>query len=135
MPLFEWTEKLDVNVQSFNDQHRRLVDLINHLHTAMSEGKGHATMAHVLGELANYTMTHFAAEEKLMAEKAYPGMAAHVAEHKAFVAKVEDLMSRFEKGAVALSIETSNFLKDWLVNHIQGTDKQYGPFFNGVGVH
>lgn len=134
MALFEWTESLDVHIAKFNGQHRKLVDLINRLHSAMKEGKGSQAMDQVLSELTNYTITHFSDEEKLMAEKNYPGLEAQRKEHQAFIAKVEDLAKRFEKGGISLSIDTSNFLKDWLVNHIMGSDKQYSEFFNGLGI-
>ena len=32
-------------------------------------------------------------------------------------------------GNAMISMEVMDFLKDWLVNHIQGADKVYGPFF------
>jgi len=34
-----------------------------------------------------------------------------------------------------LSLEVMNFLKDWLMNHIQGSDKKYGPYLNSHGIH
>jgi hemerythrin len=27
-----------------------------------------------------------------------------------------------------------DFLKNWLIKHIQGSDKQYGPFLNAKGM-
>ena len=36
---------------------------------------------------------------------------------------------------MTISIEVMNFLKDWLSNHILGSDKRYGPFLNGKGLH
>ena len=134
MALLEWTDSLDVHVSQFNQQHQRLVTLINDLHAAMAQGKGSQVIGGVLKEMGEYTVYHFQAEERLMAAKGYPGLAAHRAEHEAFVAKVKDLTARFEQGSIALSIETLNFLKDWLVHHIQGTDKRYGAFFSQAGV-
>jgi hemerythrin len=47
---------------------------------------------------------------------------------------VAEFKAKFEAGQTALSIEVLNFLKDWVGNHIQGTDKKYGPFFNKNGL-
>ena len=134
MPLLEWSSGLDVGVTDFNKQHQRLVALINELHAAMLDGKGAQAIGHVPKEMGDYTVYHFQAEERLMAAKNYPGLAAHRAEHEAFVAKVKDLTVRFEQGTLALSVETLNFLKDWLIHHIQRTDKQYREFFAQAGV-
>jgi len=134
LALLEWTPALDVGVSDFNQQHQKLVALINNLHQAMAQGKGSQVIGGVLKEMGQYTVYHFQAEERLMTAKNYPGLAAHRAEHEAFVAKVGDLTSRYEQGTLAISVETLNFLKDWLVHHIQGTDKQYGEFFAQAGV-
>jgi hemerythrin len=47
MPLFAWDESLSVGYEPIDEQHKRLIALINKLHDAMIEGKGQE----VLGEL------------------------------------------------------------------------------------
>jgi methyl-accepting chemotaxis protein/hemerythrin len=35
-----------------------------------------------------------------------------------------DLQTQYRAGKASLTIEVLNFLKDWLVNHIQGVDRK-----------
>ncbi len=130
MPLFEWNDSFSVNVATFNGHHKNLIKMINDLHDAMLKREGAAAMGGVLARLVEYTKYHFTEEEKLMKDLNYPGYAAHRAEHEKFVAKAVDLRDKHKKGEVDLTIETMNFLKDWLKLHIQGTDKKYTGFFN-----
>jgi hemerythrin len=50
------------------------------------------------------------------------------------VKQAEDLQSRFNSGESALSIETLDFLKNWLTIHIQCTDKKYSNHLNAAGI-
>ena len=134
MPLITWNETLSVNVQEIDSQHKHLVELINQLHDAMSQGRGREVMGKVLEGLIDYTRTHFATEERLMAAHAYPGQPRQKAEHDALTKKVLDLQSQFLAGQGVLTLEVMKFLKDWLSNHILEVDKQFGVYLNSKGV-
>ena len=134
MALMEWSPAFSVKVKKFDDQHKKLVDLVNQLHDAMRSGQGNAMLGVVLQQLITYTSSHFGDEEKLMAAHAYPDLAAHKAEHQKLVAQVLDLQKKFQAGSSMLTLTVMNFLKDWLINHIQGVDKKYSAFLNGKGV-
>jgi hemerythrin len=85
--------------------------------------------------LIDYTKVHFAHEEKLMAEHGYPDSPGHKAEHVALAKQVLDVQAKFKSGASAvLSMDVLNFLKEWLLKHIQGTDKKYVAHFKSKGV-
>jgi hemerythrin-like metal-binding protein len=81
----------------------------------------------ILG-LVNYTKTHFNNEELHMSNMNYPELEAHRKMHKSFVDQVNNYYERLKAGKLILSIEVTNFLKDWLVNHIKGSDQQYAAF-------
>ena len=134
MALFEWNAAYSVNVTEIDGQHQRLVTMINDLNDAMKQGKGKDILSGIIGKLFAYAGSHFATEEKYFAKFAYPAAASHKLEHNNFVKKVSEFKNSFDSGRLALTIEVINFLKDWLKNHIQGTDKKYGPFFNEKGL-
>lgn len=134
MPLINWSENLSVNIKEIDDQHKRLVTMLNELHDAMKAGRGNDSLRKIFDGLLQYVGTHFATEEKYMSMHSYPGYTAHKGEHAKLTEKVLDLKKRFEQGAPVLTVEVMNFLKEWLQNHIIGTDKKYGPFLNNKGI-
>jgi hemerythrin-like metal-binding protein len=77
-----------------------------------------------------YTATHFSAEENLMQSYAYPDYAKHKFIHDSLVKEVIELQASYKAGKSLMSLKVMKFLNNWLVNHIQGEDKKYGPFLN-----
>jgi len=111
-----------------DDQHKKLVSIVNRLYDAMRDGKGSEILGDVLSELIEYTRYHFTAEEAMMKNNAYPDFQSHKSAHSMLVEKVMDLELDLKAGKIALSVQVFQFLKDWLVNHIQGEDKKIAPF-------
>lgn len=128
MAFFEWSEKLATGVPEMDEQHKKLLNIINELYEAMKQGKGREVVDKVISELVKYTDYHFASEENLMSKYGYPELANHKKEHEYFKNKIKEFSDKKAKGEITLSIEIMNFLKDWLTNHIMHTDKKYGPF-------
>jgi hemerythrin len=131
---FQWNDSYSVKAKAMDDQHKRLFEIIDELYTAMRAGHGEDIAGEVLGRLINYTVEHFAAEEKLMEKNGYTDLAAHRAEHKALTDKVKAFKKDFDSGSRVLTLELMTFLQDWLTNHIQSIDKKYGTFLSAKGV-
>lgn len=134
MALIIWDEKYSVKIKEIDNQHHKLVKLINLLHDAMKEGKGRQVVAGVLNELVNYTVFHFSYEEKLFERYNYPDGQSHKFEHNSLVQKVKKYVKDFEDGKGVLPMEVMSFLQDWLLTHINGTDKKYSSFLNNKGL-
>ncbi len=128
MALLQWSENLSVGVIEMDRQHKKLVDLVNHLYEAMAVGKGDDVKKEILTELATYTKVHFSTEERLMREYGYPQLTDHKRLHDELTNKVIQLNEKVQKGQMVPSVSLGNFLKDWLVQHIMEQDKKYGQF-------
>ncbi len=135
MHLMEWTPSLSVNVGSIDHEHQAIVGMINELHEAMLHQQSRDVLGKIIARLTSYTVGHFGHEEKIMRATNFHGYAQHKAEHDAFIQKVSEFRHSFEEGKLMLSSEIMHFLKNWLKNHIQGTDKQYSMTFNEAGYH
>jgi hemerythrin-like metal-binding protein len=59
-------------------------------------------------------------------ESGFPGLGAHQALHQQLTKQAGELMEKIKAGKMVLTVSLASLLKDWLVNHIQGQDKQYG---------
>jgi methyl-accepting chemotaxis protein/hemerythrin len=124
--FFVWNSSYSVGIDAMDREHKRMVEIINDLYGAMRQGKGNEVIGSILDGLVEYTKTHFAHEEHFMRETGYAAYEEHKQEHGTLTGQVLEIQSKYRSGAV-LSLEVMSFVKEWLVNHIQGSDKRYGP--------
>lgn len=134
MALITWTDEWSVNVNEIDSQHKELVGYINELNDAMLDGKDHLVMCRIMNSLSNYTIKHFGCEEEHFFQFGYPETKAHKEEHQKFVKQVTDFKKGFEEGTITATSGVMNFLRDWLFDHIQVTDKKYVSCFQANGI-
>ena len=135
MALINWNDRLSVNVKVIDEQHKKLVDMINDLHDAMKQRKGKEILNQILTSLIEYTAIHFKQEEGYLTKFGYKDIINHKKKHVEFVQKVVNFKKDFENGKILLTIEVMDFLSEWLKEHIQGTDKEYTSFLNEKGMN
>jgi len=134
MSFVQWSDRLSVGVDVIDDQHKKLVSIINKLYDAMKDRKGSEILGDVLSELIDYTKYHFTTEETLMKDNAYPDYQTHKSSHSQFVERVMDIELELKAGKIALSVQVFQFLIDWLDKHVQEEDNKYAPFLTGITV-
>jgi hemerythrin len=135
MAIINWSSNLSVKIDKIDNQHKKLISMINELHDAMKAGQANDIIGKILNDLINYTAEHFKTEEDLMIKFKYPDYNQHKIEHTKFVQEVNNIKKDLEAQKMMLSLKVMNFLKDWLSNHIMKSDQKYSNFFNTNGVN
>lgn len=125
MKYIRWNEELSVDNPIIDEQHKELFRTINEFYTAIAEKKNKLATQKVIEEMEKYIKTHFTSEEIMMKNAGYEGLNQHLNEHQFYIEKVQDLRERYEQGRLILSLEVTNFIKDWITNHIMVTDQKY----------
>lgn len=128
MALFNWTDDYSVGIKEIDEQHKKLFEILNELHNAMKEAKSKSVLGKVITDLISYTEFHFSSEEILLKNCKYPHFKEHKAIHDQFTKKVKGFEKEYKDGSAIVSHEIIQFLKEWLVNHIKESDKQYSMF-------
>jgi hemerythrin-like metal-binding protein len=126
--VIEWKPEYSVAIESIDKQHQALVALIAHLQQAMLEGRTKQAVGPLFASMNRYTKYHFAYEERLLEENAYPGLEAHRQEHARLVAELKELESKYLQGTLHAGAPLMKLLRSWLVDHICVHDKEYGSF-------
>lgn len=134
LPLIEWNDSLSVEIGTIDDQHKKLLEILNSLHGSSAAAKDNETVKKILNDLVEYTVYHFHHEEELMKQHNYPDLENHLAAHQTLVEQVGKFNQEFQAGRATLSSELFKFLRSWLNGHIRGTDKRYSPHLQACGV-
>lgn len=122
MQLINWNKTYEGGVIIIDEQHHKLVDLINALHDAMMVGNGAQILGPLFDDLIDYTKYHFDYEEKWMQDNGYPNLSAHKLLHATLTNQVIEFKVAFESKKLTNAVTTNNFLKHWLIDHILEED-------------
>lgn len=125
MPIITWNDSFSVSIDKIDNQHKKLISLLNSLYDAMKEGKGKDKLAGILDELIEYTEYHFKSEEEMFLKYSYSDKESHVKEHDDLRQQVVALQNKLKNGQGSITNEVLVFLKNWLNNHIMVADKKY----------
>ncbi|EET60930.1 hemerythrin HHE cation binding domain protein [Marvinbryantia formatexigens DSM 14469] len=124
-------KSLETGNELIDSQHKELIARVNKLTEECTPGKEKNVAVQTLDFLMDYTVIHFADEEKLQEEHNYPLLAQHKEQHAAFVKAVDELreMLEEEEGPSEAFVEAvKKNVVDWLVVHIQGWDKKVAEY-------
>lgn len=124
-PVFVWNERYNTGLGEVDEQHRRLVDLINHVDRLLRAESPITVLEPVLDELTEYAQYHFGTEERLMDQlKCEP---THVERHKGahadFTRQVVLMRSQSSVNPAEFIPSLLRFLSTWLVHHILTVDQ------------
>ena len=123
-----WNDSFHTGVGVLDEQHARLVALMNRLLDSHSEHRRVDVVAEILGSLTDYLGYHFEMEEQLMLEHRYPELESHRDEHQAFVTQVAYFIAVYRESGDRLKQNILTFLKEWLAEHILKSDQDFGRF-------
>jgi hemerythrin-like metal-binding protein len=128
MAHIQWKERYSIHYKEVDAQHKRLLDVLNHLLDLIECKRPPDEITGIFHRLCAYALDHFALEEHYLAGCAYPGLDQQKGEHTYFVQRVLEFNDRYDPSDPALLVETFKFLKDWYLGHILRSDMDYVPW-------
>ena len=123
MAILAWVPELDTGIDEIDRQHRRIVDYINKLYE-LRESPDRQDLGDVIGEMVDYTLSHFVFEETLIENAGYMFAGPHKKVHELFTRRVSEMQTRFDAGE-DVAAELHGMLSRWLFNHIRNEDHGY----------
>lgn len=119
-----WDKKFETGNAVVDGQHQQLFKLLSDLDQAIEDQKGASLIDQTLGRFALYVIDHFRDEEKLMKNCGYPYFDEHKAIHDKLTLKASELLDKYREGDKQLAQFLSNFMRDWIMNHIMCEDQK-----------
>jgi hemerythrin len=123
-----WTDDMSVGVDQIDEEHKYLFFLLSSALRAIAERNIGAVLT-IFHDLTDYIDVHFGHEEEVMKAMGYPERDAHCTEHAALAHKAYCVINSLRLGdTLDRGTEFTDFLKDWLTNHIMVSDMKYGAY-------
>ncbi len=129
--LMRWLDLYSIGIEKVDRQHENLTDLLNCLNEAWRTGKSQDVLLFRLDQFLDAVGAHFRDEEQLMAEKEYPDLDLHKAEHDFLLEQVLQFRTQFAASEAELTESMLDFFRDWLRDHILISDRRLGRFVRG----
>jgi hemerythrin len=122
MSLLQWKPEYSIGVQSMDDEHREMIELINATYGKLTSGHDAAQVEEYLGEILSTISMHFALEERMMRKAGYGEYQAHKDDHEALLDRLRDLMDDYFDDPKVGAHKLEQSLSDWFAGHFSSFD-------------
>ncbi len=126
----EWDESLSIGIDTIDEHHRYLFDLINDLYEVVSNKRGAREVARLVKATDAYAKVHFRAEEKMMQHYGYKGIHLQEKQHHEFEAKIREFYEELHENPLVAQFDVLSYLRDWLIHHIRVEDAKLRSLVN-----
>ncbi len=133
--MIEWNNKYSFGISIIDEEHKEFIDIINKVVAVKENNDDPEEVREILYKMIKYALKHFATEEAYMRKFNFPEFQLHRNEHLDFINKTFDNINKVINGDYQVADEIFEYLKQWLVNHIHGTDRKYIDCFNKNGLN
>ena len=122
MSLLQWKPEYSVGIQSMDDEHREMIELINATCEKLSSETSADQVEEYLGEILSTISMHFALEERMMQKAGYDEYQAHKDDHEVLLDRLRDLMDDFFVDPASGAMRLEQGLSDWFAGHFSTFD-------------
>ena len=125
-----WEDKYKTDYKKIDDQHRELIEIANDLYDCLDNKDSENyelrdAFKKALRKTVDYIDYHLHYEEKIMHAIKYNRILEHASYHREFTQKIYDYVKLYENGSADSINSLLKYLKEWFLNHILQTDKEF----------
>jgi hemerythrin-like metal-binding protein len=132
MGLIEWDNSYSVGNTTIDEQHKKLIKLINEFNESTNSQAENKSISKLLAGLKQYIVFHFKTEELYLRLCNYPDYEQHKKEHERFIKKVENIEHKFASGTSTEMDEITNYFTNWITHHIKDSDVRYSSYIINI---
>jgi hemerythrin len=129
MALMEWDINFSTGIATIDQQHKKIIELINQLYEGLKLGKDKVLIEELMKELSEHARVHFKTEEDLFIKFKYILTLEHTVEHRRFSFIVMMFNQDYLDGKIIHPLQIIDFLTVWFIDHIVIQDHAYAPYF------
>jgi len=129
-------KKFILGIDSIDQQHSKLIDMMFSLESAMSLGDSRPEMESIIERLYAFAQSHFAYEEELMSRTDFPGFKEHCAEHRDYLEKIVAICHQWGDGGggFLIAVDLHRVMSEWATEHILSCDRKYTAHLKKHGI-
>ncbi|MBB2184161.1 hemerythrin family protein [Lachnospiraceae bacterium MD1] len=128
--MYVFKDEFRTGITQIDEEHAKLFEIADKAYeTLMDEfiPDKYDYIVEIINELKEYAETHFRHEEEYMISIQYKRLFSQKAEHNDFIEKISAYdLSDVDENQKDTILELLDFLNDWLIHHILGSDKLIG---------
>ncbi|MDD2914943.1 MAG: bacteriohemerythrin [Gallionella sp.] len=118
----QWDDSLSTGINTIDEHHRYLIELLNDLFDVVSNKGSVREVARLIKATDMYAKVHFRTEEQMMQHYGFEGIQRQEQQHHAFEEKIREFYEELHDNPLVARFDVLSYLRDWLIQHIRVED-------------